>query len=44
MAGPPRMKHWLNWRDVSGKPGTIDELKTLIRNILGLLFFLRVPN
>lgn len=30
MAGPPRMKHWLNWRDVSGKPSTIDEFRALI--------------
>jgi hypothetical protein len=30
MAGPPAMKHWLNWRDVSGQPGTIEEFRALL--------------
>jgi hypothetical protein len=31
MAGPPVMKHWLNWRDVSGTPSTIDDFRALLR-------------
>lgn len=30
MAGPSKMKHWLNWRDVSGTPSTIEDFRTLI--------------
>jgi hypothetical protein len=30
MAGPPQMKHWLNWRDVSGAPSTLDDFRALL--------------
>jgi hypothetical protein len=30
MAGPPVMKYWLNWADVSGTPSTIEDLRALL--------------
>jgi hypothetical protein len=30
MAGPPKMKHWLNWSDVSGTPSTIEDFRALL--------------
>jgi hypothetical protein len=30
MSGPPVMKSWLNWGEVSGKPGTVEELRALL--------------
>jgi hypothetical protein len=30
MAGPPQMKHWLNWRDVSGTQSTIEDFRAMI--------------
>jgi hypothetical protein len=30
LAGTPVMKYWLNWRDVSGVPSTVEDLRTLL--------------